>query len=85
VAHLDRDPRSAWEHQTPHSCTELDGFRGQLLLNRGQVRSRTGKPMTWLPELTTLGQALPHRRLILDGVIRPGECLNARRAATRRF
>lgn len=39
------------------------------MLDRGQVRlrSRTGKPITWLPELTTLGQALPHRRLILDG------------------
>lgn len=48
---------------------KFDGFRGQLLLDRGQVRlrSRTGKPMTWLPELNILGQAFPHRRLIFDG------------------
>lgn len=49
---------------------KLDGFRAVAYLDRGrlEVRSRAGKPMhPWAPELAAVAQALPARRLILDG------------------
>jgi bifunctional non-homologous end joining protein LigD len=51
---------------------KLDGFRGLAFVEGGRLRlrSRSGAPMhDWLPELAVLGQALPGRRLILDGEV----------------
>jgi bifunctional non-homologous end joining protein LigD len=60
------DRQDAWGFEA-----KLDGFRGLCYVDRGEirVRSRSGKPMTWLPELASLGQALPGRRVILDGEV----------------
>lgn len=51
---------------------KLDGFRSLAYVEHGQLRlrSRGGRPLHGrLPELAALGQALPGRRLILDGEI----------------